>query len=97
MCGQSNRPMLNGGLSPLRCDRKTRTVADLRIQSTGAAAANFINNYPDGDRKTAILRSLPPKVSQVGDYIFTCGEAQQVKERGVSSTKRVVKLKIGPN
>ena len=64
MCGQSNRPMLNGGLSPLRYDRKSgesKTIADLRIQSTGIAAANFINNYPGG-RTTAILRSLPPKV-----------------------------------
>ena len=56
--------MLNGGLSPLRYDRKTgehKTAADLRIQSTGIAAANLFNNYA-ADRKTAILRSLPPKV-----------------------------------
>ena len=64
ICGQSNRPMLNGGLSPLRFDRKTvesKTAADLRIKSTGLTATSFLNNYP-GDRTTAILRSLPPKV-----------------------------------
>ena len=46
ICGQSNRPMLNGGLSPLRFDRKTvesKTAADLRIKSTGLTAANFLN------------------------------------------------------
>ena len=60
--------MLNGGLSPLRFDRKTvesKTAADLRIKSTGLTAASFLNNYP-GDRTTAILRSLPPKVCCTG-------------------------------
>ena len=68
--------MLNGGLSPLRFDRKTgecKTAAagDLRIQSNGITAANFVNKYSgSGDRTTAILRSLPPKVRTLFPFLF---------------------------
>jgi hypothetical protein len=59
ICGQSNRVILNGGLSPLIYNRKklSETSIDLRLKSNAAQSKHALSFF----LRPAILRSLPPK------------------------------------